>query len=899
MTREVGAGPHLPAQLTSFVGRDAELIKLRRLMADNRLVTLTGSGGVGKTRLALQLAGDLEDGFADGLWWVDLASTTDPELVAERVARAFGRLKQAADHSVDALIRCIGDRQILVVLDNCEHLLDACATLVPALLGACARLQILTTSREPLGVVGEATWLTPALSLTDEAIELFTQRARLVRADFAVAGDSKAAVAEICRRLDGVPLAIELAATRVRVLSLTEIVDGLQDRFGLLTRGARTAEPRQQTLRASVDWSHALLSEAEQVMFRQLAVFIGGFDLDAAHAVAGGAAVPYAQVVDELALLVDKSLVVADNSGPTTRYRMLETIRQYALEKLGESGEADAVHARHRDHYAAAFGNLASVGYRWRIEQAEIEIDNIRAALAWTRQHADIEIAAHLASSLLPLWIHSRTSEGLAWFHLILANSAVLTDRAHARALADAVIFEALIGDYYHIDQAEQAVAIARDLNDPALLAWALAACGFTCCYSPEIALPCFEEAIELSPALDDDWQLSQILGVQAFSAYVAGDLTTMRRAARKGRDLADRVGDWSVSLLCRLCKGLAHLHSGDLTKAVAQARQVATEAQAANDPLFSSQSLMLLAIALACQGDTGGARSAAEAAIEAATDLVAFQRGSCWGALVDALLAAGDVPAALAASDAACDSWALPQPQAINGSPVARAALASGDATGARRWADDALSVASGVHRITLFLVRVRVGIAEDAAEQAERDVHDALAIAGETAAYLIVPDLIECLATLATKSGRHREAARLFGSAAAIRDRTGIVRYKIYDADYVAAVDALRDALAQKDFDDQWAEGATLTTAEAIGYARRRRGARQRPSSGWDSLTPAERDIVRLVSQGLRNKDIAARLFISTRTVETHLTRIYTKLELSSRVQLAQEAGRRRGPQ
>ena len=296
---------------------------------------------------------------------------------------------------MDTLPRFVADRQMLVVLDNCEHLLDASAALVVALLGAAARLTLLATSREPIGVAGEVSWRVPSLSLADEAIELFTDRARHARPDFAVSDDNAAAVAEICRRLDGVPLAIELAAARVRALSLAEILDSLHDRFRLLTGGARTAVRRQQTLRASVDWSHALLTEPERVLFRRLAAFLGGFDLDAAQAVAGGGDVERYQVLDQLTLLVDKSLVVADDSRGRTRYRLLETVRQYALEKLGESGEADAVRSRHRDYYtalAALVDAPAGSDYEQRLEQAEIEIDNLRAAFAWSRENSDIEL---------------------------------------------------------------------------------------------------------------------------------------------------------------------------------------------------------------------------------------------------------------------------------------------------------------------------------------------------------------------------------------------------------------------------------------------------------------------------------------------------------------------------
>ncbi len=371
---------HLPVQLTNFVGRNAELTQVRELLADNRLVTLTGAGGVGKTRMAVETADQFGGEFPDGICYVDLAPITDPEVVPIAVARAFGLPDQPGRSTMDTLVRFVADRKMLVVLDNCEHLLDATAALIVALLGAGTGLTLLTTSREPIGVAGEVSWRVPSLSLADEAIELFTDRAGHVRPDFAVSDDNAATVTEICRRLDGLPLAIELAAARVRALSLTEILDSLHDRFRLLTGGARTAVRRQQTLRASVDWSHALLTEPERVLFRRLAVFLGGFDLDAAQNICGGGDVERYQVLDQLTLLLDKSLVAAEDSRGRTRYGLLETVRQYALEKLGESGEADSVRSRHRDHYAALADLLdapAGGEYEQRLEQADLEVDNL------------------------------------------------------------------------------------------------------------------------------------------------------------------------------------------------------------------------------------------------------------------------------------------------------------------------------------------------------------------------------------------------------------------------------------------------------------------------------------------------------------------------------------------
>ena len=406
-------------------------------------------------------------------------------------------------------------------------------------------MRLLATSREPTGVAGEVTFLVPSLSLADEAIDLFSDRARRVRPHFNVTDDNAATVTEICSRLDGMPLAIELAAARVRALSLDEIVGSLHDRFRLLTGGARTVVRRQQTLRASVDWSHALLTDTERILFRRLAVFLGGFDLDAAQAVAGDADVERYQVFDQLALLVDKSLVVAENTSGRTRYRQLETVRQYAQEKLGESGEAEVVRSRHRDHYnsmAALLAAPARSDHQQRVEQADEEMDNLRSAFGWSIETGDIERALELASSLMPLWLsRSRIQEGLAWFDAVLTGNATLDELAphtRARVLADKTVLDAWVNTH-NIEAAEQALAIARELDDPALLARALTACCSAAVYDTEVASRYFAEALGLARALGDQWRLSQILGQQAQAALVTGDsigIAGVRRGGARDR---------------------------------------------------------------------------------------------------------------------------------------------------------------------------------------------------------------------------------------------------------------------------------------------------------------------------------------------------------------------------
>ncbi len=874
------------------------------MLAENRVVTLTGAGGVGKTRLAVQVAAQMTGEFGDGVWYVDLAPITDPELVSVTVARALGLPDQPGRSTMDSLLRFVRERQMLVVLDNCEHLLDASAELVVALLTGAPRLTLLATSREAIGLAGEVSWRVPSLSLADDAIELFTDRARHARPGFAVSDDNAAAVTEICARLDGVPLAIELAAARVRALSLAEILDSLHDRFRLLTGGARTAVRRQQTLRASVDWSHTLLTQSEQVLFRRLAAFLGGFDIDAAQAVAGSGDVQRYQVLDQLTLLVDKSLVVADDRGGRTRYRLLETVRQYALEKLGESSEADAVRSRHRDYYtalAAAVDVPAGSAYEQRLEQAETEIDNLRAALGWSRENSDTELALQLASSLQPLWLaRGRTREGLAWFDAALADLDAqhpgVAATVRARALADRALLAAHMGAADSLDQAQQALALAREVDDPALLARALSSCGFIAAFNnPEVARRYVAEAIELARVVGDRWRLSQVLAWQAVAALAAGDPIVGRAHAEEGRDLADAIGDGFNSRQCRWCLGAAQAYQGDLVGAAAQFAEVVAEAKAAHDVLVEANSLGFQGSVLALQGDAGAARAVADAAIEAASAVGELHAGVAYAALAAAALAAGDVATALDAIEAWPHLSALPQMAGVHRRFGAEAALAGRDLLAARHGADEAVTMATGgIYLSAALTTRARVAIAQGEREQGERDAHDALAIAASLQAYLGISDILECLAGLAGQDDSHREAARLCGAAHAIRQRIGAVRLKVHDAGYQASVAALRDAMGENDFDSAWAEGAALSVEEAIAYAQRGRGQRKRPTSGWASLTPTERDVVRLVSEGLANNDIATRLFISPRTVQTHLTHVYTKLGLSSRVQLVQEAAR-----
>ena len=894
------ANSHLPVLLTSFVGRGAQIGDVQQILSENRLVTLTGAGGVGKTRLAVQVATQVASEFGDGLWYVDLAPINDPAAVPVVLARTLGLPDQPGRPTMDTVSRFVRDRKMLLILDNCEHLLDASGALVIALLDAGSSVSILATSRELLGIPGEQTWRVPSLSLNGEAIELFVDRARRVRQDFVITEDNSAAVAEICRRLDGMPLAIELAAARVRTLSLKQIVDGLHNSFRVLTGGARTAVRRQQTLRASVDWSHAMLTDPERILFRRMAVFMGGFDLDAAHAVGTSTDAEQFQLIDLLGLLVDKSLIVAEEVHGAMRYRLLETVRQYGLEKLGESGEADTVRTRHRDYYgvtAAALEAQAQGDGTPLIQWAEAEIDNLRAAHTWSREIAEVGPALQLVASLRQFWLTGgRFREGLAAFDAVFADELYdagdIDPAILVRAVADASVLAVWASVPAGLQRAEKALAVARELGDQRLIARSLMGCGMLNFYE---AGPYFVEAIDLARASGDLSVQYQVRAYQTLAHFVGGNPVESQAAAEQGRDLADTLGDKFMSRYCGSFLSAALGGQGKLAEAIGVSRSLVEEARTAEDHSTEALGLITLGQALAFRGDAEAAHTAAEAALEVAAAIGGFHEDTSYASLANAALARGDAAAAKCACDSAMrHTYPLKELFIRSIVPMTDAALGCGDLVGARRWADDTVAVVPGFHQALALTGRVRVALAQGEPEQAERDAHDALVVAARTKGYLRVADVLECLGRMAADGGNHHHAARLLGAAGGIRQRTGEARYPMYQADYDAALVAIREALGQNDFDAAWAEGVSLSTEQAIAYAQRGRGVRKRPASGLGSLTPMENDVVLLVREGLGNKEIGARLFISPRTVQTHLTHVYAKLGLTSRIQLVQEASR-----
>jgi non-specific serine/threonine protein kinase len=507
---------NLPAALTSFVGREREVVEVRRLLGTTRLLTLTGTGGVGKTRLALEVARAVAGEYPDGLWLVELATLVDPALVSPTVVLTLGVREEPGHPILDTLVAAVRARRLLLVLDNCEHVIGACARLVEALLHACPALRVLATSREALGIGGEVRWRVPSLPAPApdptwtvaqvsqyEAVRLFIERAVAALPGFAVTDRTAPAVAQICHRLDGIPLAIELAASRVAGLGVEQLAARLDQRFRLLTGGSRTALPRQQTLRAAVDWSYDLLTAAERTLFARLAVFVGGFTPEAVEAVCGtpGAVVdeldgragqpPAADglqptdVLELLLRLVDKSLVVAEAAEGVARYHLLETVRDYARERLAATGAAAALQERHARHYLAlAEAGAPELRGRRQVEwmrRLEAERDNVRAVLRWAVENDRAAVGMRLAAALRPVWMERGTiSEERAQVEELLARpSGRERTPTRAAALYLAGLFASWQGDYpIARERYRESLAIGRETGDRTAVASALLGLG-------------------------------------------------------------------------------------------------------------------------------------------------------------------------------------------------------------------------------------------------------------------------------------------------------------------------------------------------------------------------------------------------------------------------------------
>ena len=593
-----GAKHNLPAPRTSFVGRDREMVEIKRTLTMTRLLTLTGTGGSGKTRLAIEVTRDLVGTYPDGVWLVELAPLSESGLVAQEVANVLGVQERPGEPLVDTLVEALAGKEMLLVLDNCEHLVEAAARLVDTLLASCPHLKVLATSREPLGVSGEVNWAVPPLSLPEatngeptveammsyEAVRLFVERARLRLLDFEVTRENAGAVARVCLKLDGIPLAIELATARMGALAVEQVAQRLEISLDVLKGPSRTAAARQRTLRATLDWSHDLLSESERTLFRRLSVFAGGWTLEAAEAVCSGGGVEENVVLDLLGALVDKSLVVAGAStGGAVRYRMLEPIRQYASEKLMESEEEGLQVRRGHATFFLALSEEAQPELEgpqqvsWT-ERLEKEHDNLRAALSWVLDREGGEMGLRFGGALWRFW-HNRgyLAEGVRWLEEVFAGGDEAATLVRVKALEGMGSLVQVQGDYERARAPYEAMLeLSRELGDKGSIATALNSLGTMAVQQGdnERARALLQENLEVIEELEEGRPATKLKRYHALNLLGSlainedGDYARATTLWEQSLALAREVGDVDRIGTNQMALGFAVMVQGDYERA-------------------------------------------------------------------------------------------------------------------------------------------------------------------------------------------------------------------------------------------------------------------------------------------------------------------------------------------
>jgi predicted ATPase/class 3 adenylate cyclase len=810
--RALDASRHnLPALTTSFIGREKEKAEIKQAVNTHRLITLTGSGGTGKTRLSLQVAAELLDQFADGVWLVELAPLTDPSLIPQTILSALEASEPQDKTITQALIERVRGKKLLLILDNCEHLIEAIAKLAETLLSNAPELTIIASSREALGVQGEMSWHVPSMSLPDakhsmsldelsrlESVRLFTERAVLAKPRFQLTKDNASFVAQICSRLDGIPLAIELAAARVRALSVDQIAARLDDRFHLLTGGARTALPRQQTLRAMIDWSFNLLSEQEKQLLRRLAVFVGGWTLEAAEQVCVQERGEF-DVLDLLTHLVDKSLVNMEESSDYVRYRMLETTRQYAREMLMMSEETRAFRDQHLNYFLQ-YAENAQPELRGRrqaewMSRLEAEHDNLRAALEWS-QSTQPELGLRIAAALVDFWdTHGHITEARRWLEMMLQKTDHL---APTPARVDAVLGAAA----FAVRQSEletskkwleEGLALARAIDYKVGLARALMARGVVIEYldgNLEKAEQHYNEALDIYRKTGDKLSIGQALGPLASSALkrydfsraesLYGESLSLFREVENEREIAGALENLAEVALDRRRYANAHSFAEE---SLSLYRQL-------EDKHGIATALRALGIAAHNGGELDQARSACEQSAEIFREL----------------------------GDRGCLILTM--------SALSRQLQHQGELQKAFDVIHKARSILDGVEKelvaTGVFDMFGRIAFAMGNLLDAQRQFLDGLTFQKEGRDARFLPSLLEGLAGVI----QPQDAVRLLGAAASLRERTLLPPMPVEQAEYERTIGALKTHVTDADFQCLWEEGWPMTIDEAIRFALEKGG-------------------------------------------------------------------------
>lgn len=754
---------NLPADATSFIGRRRELLEVRKKLGEARLVSLVGPGGVGKTRLATRAASELTRGFPDGAWLVQLAEIRDGMLVSNALMTALDLRDQAGAQPLELLLAYLKPKDLLLVVDNCEHLLETTAPVIAQILSGAPGVRILATSREPLSIAGEHVVPVPPLELPpangdsplvdlqrNEAVLLFRERAAAASGAFELRPENRAAVIEICRRLDGLPLAIELAAVRTRVLGLDEIRGRLSERFNLLTDGGRAALPRHQTLRTTIDWSYALLSEQERAVMRRLCVFAGRFSFVDVQSICVLGDFSHSSVLDLLGSLVEKSLVMKEEAKGQAAYRLHETMREYAALQLEDSAETSTIGNRFIEHYRSTTQEMIGEA-RYQLDSwlgwMDLEIDNIRAALGHCLSQRDAIRGLDLVTACGWYWITRATTEGARWIDSLLAVGSG-NPWAQFWAYFQRGFLAVLKSDAAAAGTPlERAVAQARTMGEPDLLVQALTMASISCNLSGDSvnALKLLEEAVGLLDHVHDFPSRISVLQAQSLNGFFQGDITAVKTAAAEGIELSRKAGD-----------------------------------------LYSLEMMLL---------NLGGTA-----------------------------LFAGDVEVAK-----------------------------------------------------TLY--------------------HEALGIARRIDDRVAQYALLDSLGCQAAATGQARLAAQLIGAAETVRTEAGASLIPILAPMIAQAEAAAVSALGQQKFDAEVEAGRHLSRDEAIrlalGESSGRKPAPSAPPPAENgqlaALGKREVEVARLLAEGLTNRQIGARLFISERTVDTHVRSILNKLGFDSRAQIA----------
>ena len=914
--RSLAAIPNnLPSAVSSFVGRVAERAQLGELLSTHRLVTVTGPGGCGKTRLTLEVAADAAADRPDGIWLVELSGVADPDLVADTVLTAVGVGEVAGVDAVDRLSDFLQSRRALVVIDNCEHLVDAVADAAHRLLQACPNLILVATSREPLGVTGEVVWRVPPMTVGDngegDAEALFAERAQAVRVNFVVNDSNQDAVASVCRRLDGIPLAIELAAARVRSMSINDIAAGLADRFRLLSGGSRTALARQRTLQASVQWSYELTDPLERAVLRRLAVFQSSFDVAAAERIAGGGDVDELAVLDLLSRLVDKSLVqVEEAPNGEVRYRLLDTIRHFGRDRLADEGEVEATQLRHldwvRDLCESVEPRLAR-GDLVTLDRIDDQFDDIRLALAWACSDPErASVAVGIVGALGMYWLlRARYREGIDWCREALAadpEKADDADRLRARwALANVEMYGGVNGEAA-VEEAAAIADAAAAAGHAVLEARCRGLVGMAVGFAePAAGVPLLDQVVPLADEAGDDFTQVDNRHNRGFVHLFLGNLTASLADFDAARPIAERLGNGWHLAYDGTARALIALAGGDPVAAIAAARIGQAVGRRVGESICDAVATWTLCYALVDLGQP------AEALREVTSAEEHFARRPAWlteattaSARAYALSSVEDDEAAAIAARRSITAGLKDGVPFVAGfgvlvlAAVERRSGALAASAGTLAQADEA--IANGVQYFVpeVALERARLCRAAVAPDQAEEHAHAALVASVEMGFRKTTVLALEELAHLSASAESASEAARLLGACATARQAGGLVptaEERRWIDDTTSTIVAL---LGDEAAGASLREGEDLSLDDAVAYVRRARGERGRPAAGWGSLTPTEQQVVDLVVAGLANPQIADRLLMSRGTVKAHLAHIFRKLSVANRAELAAEAAR-----